>query len=183
MKDAMSKIVLRVARNATFAAALYATLSACAAQSAKAPAAEASPAGYGQPGSSVAQPQAGYPPPPPPSPPAPGASPSTPGQPGGGATGTTSRSMALQGAANDVESSQRELDVAAGDCRNACRALGSMDRAAGKVCQLAQGDDEGRRCDDAKRRVYSARDRVKTTCGACPGGPSVERADPIPSLR
>jgi len=95
----------------------------------------------------------------------------------------SSRSMALQSASNEIESSQRELDVSAGDCRNACRALGSMDRAAGKVCELVQGDGEGRRCDDAKQRVYSARDRVKTTCGGCPGGPSVERTAPIPSLR
>jgi hypothetical protein len=104
-------------------------------------------------------------------------------QPSGGAGGATSRSLALQSAANEIESSQRELDVSAGDCRNACRALGSMDRAAGKVCELAQGDGEGHRCDNAKQRVYSARDRVKTTCGACPGGPSVERGAPIPSLR
>jgi len=91
--------------------------------------------------------------------------------------------MFFQSATNEIESSQRELDVAAGDCRNACRALGSMDRAAGKVCELAQGSEEGRRCDGAKQRVYSARDRVKTTCGSCPGGPSVERAAPIPSPR
>jgi hypothetical protein len=91
--------------------------------------------------------------------------------------------MALQSAANEVDSSQRELDVAAGDCRNACRALGSMDRAAGRLCELSQGESELRRCDDAKRRVYSARDRVKTTCGGCPNGPSVERTAPIPSLR
>jgi hypothetical protein len=83
-------------------------------------------------------------------------------------------------AASDLESSQRELDVAAGDCRNACRALGSMDRAAGRLCELAQ-DSEARRCDDAKQRVYSARDRVKNTCGSCPNGPSVDRKDPVPS--
>jgi hypothetical protein len=107
----------------------------------------------------------------------------TPSAPGGGASTGQSRATAVLGAANEVEASQRELDGAAGDCRNACRALGSMDRAAGRLCELAQGSDEGRRCDDAKRRVYSARDRVKSTCGACEGGPSVERTAPIPSLR
>lgn len=106
----------------------------------------------------------------------------TPAQPGGGGAAGGSRSMALQSAAREIEVSQRELDVAAGDCRNACRALGSMDRAAGKVCELS-ADDERHRCDDAKRHVYVARDRVKATCGACPGGPSVDRAAPIPSLR
>ena len=96
---------------------------------------------------------------------------------------TQSRAQALQSAANEVDTSQRELDVAAGDCRNACRALGSMDRATGRLCGLTQGDSETRRCDDAKRRVYSARDRVKATCGQCENGASVDRTAPIPSLR
>jgi hypothetical protein len=91
--------------------------------------------------------------------------------------------MQLQGAARELEGSERQLDVAAGDCSNACRALGSMDRAVGVICQLAQQADEARRCDEAKQKVYSARDRVKATCGGCPGGPSVERRDPIPSTR
>ncbi|AKV02091.1 hypothetical protein AKJ09_08754 [Labilithrix luteola] len=90
---------------------------------------------------------------------------------------------AVQAAARDLDASQRELDVAAGDCHNACRALGSMDRAAGHLCALVQGDDDVRRCEDAKTRVYSARSRVKNTCGACEGGPSVERNDPIPSTK
>jgi hypothetical protein len=58
-----------------------------------------------------------------------------------------------------------------------------MDRAAGRLCALAEGDGEARRCTEARQRVYSARDRVKTTCGECPGGPSVDRAAPIPSVR
>lgn len=134
---------------------------------------------YGQqPGaypSGAAQADATASPPPPPS--------TAPAQPqGGSASGpATSRSIAIQGATNEMERSQRELDVAAGDCRNACRALGSMDRAAGKVCELSRGEDDSRRCDDAKKRVYSSRDRVKTTCGQCPGGPSVERNAPVPS--
>jgi hypothetical protein len=174
--------------------ALAAALSACAAQSKVAPSADAprAPQAYAQPasappasvGGQATQP--GYPPPPPPPPPAEarsGSAPMTPSAPGGGASTGQSRATAVLGAANEVEASQRELDGAAGDCRNACRALGSMDRAAGRLCELAQGSDEGRRCDDAKRRVYSARDRVKSTCGACEGGPSVERTAPIPSLR
>lgn len=172
---------MRATLRIVLASVLATTAAACAAESKTAPSAEArspstSPAyGYGQSGY-PAQPSTpgAYPPPAPPPPPQPGAQPGVPG---------TSRSMALQSAASEVESSQRELDVAAGDCRNACRALGSMDRAAGEVCKLAAGEDEGRRCDDAKKRVYSARDRVKTTCGTCPGGVSVERADPIPSSR
>jgi len=110
----------------------------------------------------------GYPQPPPPF------------APGGGAM---PRSMALTNAQNDVESSQRELDpnLANNDCKNACRALGSMDRAAGRLCELSRGDGEPGRCEDAKRRVYSARDRVRTTCGTCADGTTVDRAAPIPS--
>lgn len=90
------------------------------------------------------------------------------------------RSAALRQASSDIEVSQRELDVAGGDCRNACRALGSMDRAAGRLCGLAQSSDEQRRCEDAKVRVYSARDKVRNTCGTCPDV-SVERNAPVPS--
>jgi hypothetical protein len=92
----------------------------------------------------------------------------------------SNRAAALNQASTDIESSQRELDVAGGDCRNACRALGSMDRAAGRLCGLAQSNDELRRCGDAKVRVYSARDKVRNTCGSCPDV-SVDRDAPIPS--
>ncbi|MDB4939384.1 MAG: hypothetical protein JWP87_6356 [Labilithrix sp.] len=181
----MTNALERFAHGAVTALSVAAVTAGCAAAPKSAQAPEAtSPAAYGQAGypqSAGAQPaQPAQPSSPSPSP---SPTPSTPAQPGGGSSGATSRSMALQGASNEVESSQRELDVAGGDCRNACRALGSMDRAAGRLCELSQGSDEGQRCDDAKRRVYSARDRVKTTCGACPNGPSVERSAPIPSLR
>jgi hypothetical protein len=90
------------------------------------------------------------------------------------------RALALAQASNEIETSQRELDVASGDCRNACRALGSMDRAAGRLCSLAQTNEEARRCDEAKLRVYAARDKVRNTCGSCPDV-SVDRNAPIPS--
>jgi type IV secretory pathway VirB10-like protein len=163
-------------------AAVVASASGCAASSkqAQAPSASEAPSQqYGQAGypqGAAAQPYA-QPPPPPPSP---EAAPASPAQPGAAAP---DRMMALRSASNEVESSQRELDVAGSDCRNACRALGSMDRAAGRLCELSHGSGEENRCTDAKQRVYSARDRVRTNCGSCPNGPSVERAAPIPSLR
>lgn len=158
---------------------LGSALVACAAgrKSADAPQAgappEQAPAAYAQ-----QQPGAAASPPAAPAPPPPGADeaersatqPATP----------TSRKVALSQATNDIEASQRELDVAGGDCRNACRALGSMDRAAGRICGLAQSDDEMRRCGDAKTRLYSARNKVKNTCGSCPDV-SVDRDAPIPS--
>ncbi|MBX3231735.1 MAG: hypothetical protein KIT84_23085 [Labilithrix sp.] len=83
----------------------------------------------------------------------------------------------------DFDKAQRELEVAAGDCTNACRALSSMDRAAGRICSLTSGSDEdAQRCNEAKARVYSARDKVKSTCGNCPDT-SVERSAPVPSTK
>jgi hypothetical protein len=65
---------------------------------------------------------------------------------------------------------RRQLDVAAGqrDCASACRALDSMERAAGQVCELARSNDERRTCRAAEEQVGSARARVKSACGECP---------------
>jgi hypothetical protein len=101
----------------------------------------------------------------------------------GGAAAPDGRALALSRAQRDLDVARRELEVAAGDCQSACRALGSMDRAAGRLCDLATLPDEIRRCDEAKRRLHAARDRVRSTCGECLGGPSVERDAPIPSVR
>lgn len=90
------------------------------------------------------------------------------------------RKVALIQATVDIEASQRELDLSGNDCETACRALGSMDRAAGRLCSLAQTDDEARRCGDARTKLYSARDKVKYSCGSCPDV-SVDRNAPIPS--
>jgi hypothetical protein len=100
---------------------------------------------------------------------------------GGSVAGQPSREMAVNQAKGDLDTAQRELDVAAGDCGAACRALGSMDRAAGHLCGMAQEQGERDRCEDAKTRVRRARDKVKATCGSCPGGPSVDRNAPVPS--
>ena len=95
-------------------------------------------------------------------------------------TSAASRRAVLGQAASEVDVSQRELDVAGGDCRNACRALASMDRAAGQMCVLAQSNDERGRCTAVKARVVTARDKVRSTCGSCPDV-SVDRSAPIPS--
>ena len=80
----------------------------------------------------------------------------------------------------EMDRAQRELDVSGGNCVNACRALGSMDRAAGRLCGLARSSDERDRCSDAATKVKTARDRVKRTCGSCPDV-TVERDAAIPS--
>jgi hypothetical protein len=94
------------------------------------------------------------------------------------------RALALNKASSDIEQAQRELDVAGSSCQNACRALGSMDRAAGHLCHLTQSDNTHDRCDDAKRRLYNARDKVRGSCGTCPDNqPATDRNAPIPSMR
>jgi hypothetical protein len=92
------------------------------------------------------------------------------------------RSALLVVAGTDLEAAQRELDRGGRDCKAACRALGSMDRAVGRLYELAGAEGEIRRCEDARLKLFSARERVRTMCGACSGGPSVEAGAPIPSL-
>lgn len=50
-------------------------------------------------------------------------------------------------------------------CSLACRALGSMDRSASRICELAGDDDE--RCQSARDRVSKARAIVERACSAC----------------
>jgi hypothetical protein len=82
----------------------------------------------------------------------------------------------------DLVSAQRELEASSGNCAAACRALGSLDRAAGRLCSLASTREDQRTCDDAKTKLISARNRVRTACGSCPGGVTVEATAPVPSL-
>jgi hypothetical protein len=144
-------------------------------QAPQTPAAE--PPGQPSGASGAATPPSGQPPPPPP---APVASPTD----ASAATTDKERPKAALGRArNELDVAERELQASAGDCANACRALGSMERATGRLCDLASSTEDRQRCEDAKTKVLAARDRVRSTCGACPGGPSLERSAPIPSLR
>jgi hypothetical protein len=115
--------------------------------------------------------------------PAAGAASPAPPYPAPSATGATPANAAAREADRELESAQRELDVAAGDCRTACRALASMDRAAGHLCALAEGPDDRARCEEAKVKLRAARDKVRATCGECPGGASTDRNAPVPSAR
>ena len=89
------------------------------------------------------------------------------------------RGLAIQ----TLERSERELRASIGDCARACRALASMERATAELCSLegAEGPAGAPRCEDARQRLRSARDRVRLACGSCSNGPSVERDAPIPS--
>lgn len=48
-------------------------------------------------------------------------------------------------------------------CQTACGALGSMRRAADRICELAPGD----RCDSAAARLGDAEKRVESACPGC----------------
>jgi hypothetical protein len=82
-----------------------------------------------------------------------------------------------------AEMKKDEHDVATGDCPTACRALGSMERAVVFLCAANASAEDADRCAVARRHVTTARRRIRTTCGGCPGGPSVEPDAPIPSTR
>jgi hypothetical protein len=112
---------------------------------------------------------AGAPPPPPP--------PASPA--GGEAAPPTTMTMAL----GALDRAEAELRSSASDCASACRALSSMERATAVLCSLTAQGDEAPRCDEARRVLLAARDRVRLACGGCPGGPSVDRDAPIPSTR
>lgn len=83
------------------------------------------------------------------------------------------------GAAREFERAARMVDGASSDCRQACRALASMDRACGQLCRL----DADSTCEGDKTRLRSARQRVRSTCGSCSDGTSVEPDGPIPQPR
>jgi hypothetical protein len=78
-----------------------------------------------------------------------------------------SREASLRRSRNEFESARRELESSAGDCTAACRALASMERAAGRLCSLASEPSEQRQCEDAKDRLERARARVRGSCGPC----------------
>jgi hypothetical protein len=78
------------------------------------------------------------------------------------------RQVALRAARAEVELAARDLDAASSnDCSMACRALASLERATGHLCDLATEADDRRRCEDAKSKVLRARDKIKNACGVC----------------
>ncbi len=88
---------------------------------------------------------------------------------------------ALRQATVEWERARAALDAAASDCALACRALASMERALVHLCALATLPDDRPRCEEARRRLLDARERVRRACGSCPGGPSVDPNAPVPS--
>ncbi len=82
------------------------------------------------------------------------------------------------GGAPDVDLLMRALardvqDLSVADCTLSCKALASMERARDRICELSPGA----RCDEARAKVASARDRVATACRTCA---THERPEPAP---
>ena len=67
-------------------------------------------------------------------------------------------------AREELNRAEAQLFTAQKDCVSACRALASMERAAKSLCDLGGADE----CSQARARVEAARDRVRSSCGACP---------------
>jgi hypothetical protein len=69
------------------------------------------------------------------------------------------------------EESAQIFTAAGTDCSKMCKALASMERAAGHLCDLVKTGvaADKKKCTDAKARVDHARDRVMSTCGGCDG--------------
>jgi len=99
------------------------------------------------------------------------------GAPAAGAPAPRSAARAFM----DVVRAQQELEASTGSCQAACRALGAMDSAAGRLCSLAASADDQHECDDSKTKVVAARVRVAGSCGTCAGGTSVDPNAPVPS--
>jgi hypothetical protein len=74
---------------------------------------------------------------------------------------------ARQASSAELARAQADLEAAQGDCAAACRALASMQHATERLCALAGEPDDRRRCEDAKKRLLAARDRVRSACGEC----------------
>jgi hypothetical protein len=91
------------------------------------------------------------------------------------------REAALRNARAELSQAERDLELSASDCTAACRALASMERATGHLCDLASDLPDRRSCEDAKTKVLAARDRIRASCGTCPNGPTLEHGAPIPS--
>ncbi len=93
----------------------------------------------------------------------------------GGSPGSTSVDDA--GAVNvDALLAQLTRDVeslSVADCALSCKALASMERARDRICELSPGA----RCDEARTKVASARDRVSAACPTCT---THERPEPAP---
>jgi hypothetical protein len=84
-------------------------------------------------------------------------------------------------AVRDLRAAEEDLAASAQSCAVACRALGSMDHAASRLCGLVVTHSDSAACSDAVDRLREARRGVRASCGSCPGGPTVDPNAPAPT--
>lgn len=96
----------------------------------------------------------------------------------GATTHRRARAQAAMPEPDPLAEAERELDVAeealdAGDCVGICRALGSMIRAAERICALDEpgSASPSARCAAARARVAEAIARVRRACPQCDPSP------------
>jgi hypothetical protein len=104
---------------------------------------------------------------PPTSAPAPAYTYPAPPVPENGGAAPVPREAQRAAARDELARAEGTLQASPGDCATACRALESLERAVGRLCALVDSTDDQRRCDDARQRLATARERVRQTCGAC----------------
>ena len=61
--------------------------------------------------------------------------------------------------------------IGAGQCEQMCKALDSMRRATGRICELVGASSDAYKCTEAKAKLVEAESKVKTSCGACASSP------------
>jgi MYXO-CTERM domain-containing protein len=88
-------------------------------------------------------------------------------------TGSSERIELLTQIQTDYDS------LSTSDCTTACKALGSMERAASRLCEI----DPGPTCDDARAKVEEARKRVRAACPMCTTTPPKQEFAPEPAVR
>lgn len=84
------------------------------------------------------------------------------------ADGGAATSTAPQDGRDDVRTLEKQLNdesaaLSTTDCNAACRALGSIRRAADKICSI----EPGARCDAARSKAADATKRVREACPDC----------------
>ena len=81
--------------------------------------------------------------------------------------GPEPHAVTRESARSEIKQAEIELTQAGSDCSRACKALASMERATAHLCSVVSTPDDQHSCDDARQKLQSSRDRVRSTCGEC----------------
>ena len=79
--------------------------------------------------------------------------------------------VAAQRAWNDAKKLIFADTIGGKQCEQMCKALESMRRATGRICELVGASSDAYKCTEAKAKLVEAESKVKSTCGACNSSP------------